>query len=262
MTQNTSKSRVGQGKPLIGASSSINGAAASNGAALNGAAVNGAGHLPTLHMQEEQSPALPTQEEQSPALPTVDDAELAALVQKYGAPLHRTITLPADESTRTYRFGSRSDRRAEVVFAIEDPTGGIWVHAKAHYPRHLFRLPSGGVHWDEGVEAALLREIEEETALTVQVERFLGLIEYLFLYDGRQAPFASYVFLVRSAGGLPTPHAGEAITDFQLAPVQQLGRLAAELRSLGGDRGTWGQWRAMAHELACETLTPANRAHA
>lgn len=256
MTENPSKKRAGE--LLSGASISGNGAhslnrAAVNGAALSGAATNGAGHLHAPH----------TQDELSPALPTVDDAEVAALVQKYGTPLHRTITLPADESTRTYRFGSRSDRRAEVVFAIEDPTGGIWVHAKAHYPRHIFRLPSGGVHWDEGVEAALLREIEEETALTVQVERFLGLIEYLFLYDGRQAPFASYVFLVRSAGGLPTPHAGEAITDFQLAPVQQLGRLAAELRSLGGDRGTWGQWRAMAHELACETLTPADhRAHA
>ena len=42
---------------------------------------------------------------------------------------------------------------------------GIWVHTKPHYPAHIFRLPSGGVHWDEPVEDALLREVAEETGL-------------------------------------------------------------------------------------------------
>ncbi|MGL4649177.1 MAG: NUDIX domain-containing protein, partial [Caldilineaceae bacterium] len=147
-------------------------------------------------------------------LPNVDEAEVAALTHCYGAPVRRHVTLPADEYTRPYRFGRKGDRRAEVVFAIEDPSGGVWVHAKAHYPRHIFRLPSGGIHWQEGVEAALLREVEEETALRVEVARFLGLIEYLFLHEGQEAHFASYVFHLRSAGGAPNPHEGEAITSF------------------------------------------------
>lgn len=248
---NSSKKREWQGEPPLGASDELNGHGHAGGSVGVG---NGAGNGSNGSSGASSEPLVHAPGESSWRLPTVDAAEVTALSHKYGAPICRSVTLPADESTRIYRFDSRSDRRAEVVFAIEDPSGGIWVHAKAHYPRHLMRLPSGGVHWNEGVEAALLREIDEETGLTVQVQRFLGLIDYLFLYDGRQACFASYLFLVRSSGGLPVPHAGEAITDFQLAPVPQLRTLAADLRNLNGDRRLWGQWRAMVHDLACETL--------
>jgi ADP-ribose pyrophosphatase YjhB (NUDIX family) len=192
-------------------------------------------------------------------LPTVDEAEVTALACRYGMPRRRHITLPADEYTRPYRFGRKGDRRAEVVFAIEDPAGGVWVHAKAHYPRHIFRLPSGGIHWQEGVEAALMREIHEETALPVVVSRFLGLYEYIFLHEGQQAFFASYIFSLRSAGGQPVPHEGEAITNFQLVPTGQLTELAADMRNLGGDRRGWGQWRALAHDLAHEALQDAGQ---
>lgn len=187
-------------------------------------------------------------------LPMVDEAEVAGLALDYGAPLRRCVTLPADDYTRAYRFAGQSDRRAEVVFAIEDPTGGVWVHAKAHYPRHIFRLPSGGVEWDEGIEAALLREVQEETALPVQMERFLGLLEYEFVHEGQRAHFASYVFHLRSAGGLPCPQASEAITDFHLAPALQLTELAADMRNITGERRGWGQWRALAHDLVHEAL--------
>lgn len=187
-------------------------------------------------------------------LPMVDEEEVARLALYYGAPLRRRLTLPADDYTRPFRFGARSDRRAEVVFAIEDPAGGVWVHAKAHYPRHIFRLPSGGVEWNEGIEEALRREIEEETALPVQMERFLGLLEYVFVHNGEQAHFASYLFHLRSAGGRPCPHECEAITSFQLAPTNQLTELAADMRNITGERRGWGQWRALAHELVHEAL--------
>ncbi|MGL4649929.1 MAG: hypothetical protein ACRC1H_11015, partial [Caldilineaceae bacterium] len=47
----------------------------------------------------------------------------------------------------------------------------------------------------------------------------------------------------------------EAITSFQLAPPSQLTSLAADMRNLTGDRRGWGQWRALAHDLAHEALT-------
>jgi ADP-ribose pyrophosphatase YjhB (NUDIX family) len=187
-------------------------------------------------------------------LPCIDEAEVAALSGCYGEPLRTHVTLPVDDYTRPYRFGRKGDRRAEVVFAIEDPSGGIWVHAKAHYPGHIYRLPSGGVNWREGVESALLREIEEETALTVQVQSFLGLVDYCFLYEGQQAHFASYVFHVRSAGGVPCPHEGEAITGFRLAAASDMTELASHMRTLTGERSGWGQWRAISHELVQRTL--------
>ena len=191
--------------------------------------------------------------------PIVEEEELRVLTQRYGEPLRRSFSLPVDESIRRFRFSPESDRRAEVVFAIQDPAGGIWVHAKRNYPRNLFRLPSGGIDWSEEVESALLREISEETALEVHVERFLGLLAYEFRDEGRSASFASYVFLVHSRGGIPRPQPAEAITEFRQVLPGQLLEIAADLRNLLGDRHAWGLWRALAHELVYDSLTTGHR---
>lgn len=186
--------------------------------------------------------------------PVVEEEELARLVDRFGEPLRRAFVLPVDESIRRYRFSDAGDRRAEVVFVIQDPMGGIWVHAKRNYPRNTFRLPSGGIAWHEDVESALLREIGEETALEVVVERFLGLLSYEFHDEERVAHFASYLFLVRSLGGVPCPEPGEAITEFRKVPPSRLLEIAADLRTLGGERFAWGLWRSLCHDMAHDAL--------
>ncbi len=119
------------------------------------------------------------------ALPMIDAAEVAALAVRYGEPVARSYVLQADEYIRSYRWRSVIDRRAEVVFAIQTPTNQVWLHTKANYPDRIYRLPSGGINLAEAVEAALFREVEEETSLTCTVERFLGLLSYQFQLWGR-----------------------------------------------------------------------------
>jgi 8-oxo-dGTP pyrophosphatase MutT (NUDIX family) len=89
------------------------------------------------------------------------EEEVNELARRYGVPVRRTYHIQADEYIRAYRWRRESDRRAEVVFAIQDPDGKIWMHNKAHYPAHLCRLPSGGVGWQESIYHALLREVKE-----------------------------------------------------------------------------------------------------
>ncbi len=187
--------------------------------------------------------------------PMIAEDELAELEARYGAPRLRTYAVQADEYIYSYRWRGDSDRRAEVVFAIQDETGKIWVHAKPHYPAHICRLPSGGVAWDEPVESALFREIDEETGLTVHNARFLGLIEYRFLYRDSLVRFASYVFHLRSNGARPVAHAGENICGFRGVLPSQVPQIAEDLRNLNGDRRGWGQWRALAHDLVYESLS-------
>ena len=189
------------------------------------------------------------------ALPTIWADEVAELAARYGQPVYHSHNIQADEYIYSYRWRKDSDRRAEVVFAIQDGGRGIWVHAKPHYPAHIFRLPSGGVHWDEAIEAALLREVEEETGLTVCIERFLGLVEYHFCRGDSTVQFASYVFYLISAGGAPIIHESEQISEFRAVMPQQLSRIALDLRNLGGNRSGWGQWRALAHDVVYEYLS-------
>jgi len=192
----------------------------------------------------------------APRLPMVADDEVADLAARFGAPVHRAYNVQADEYIYSYRWQRESDRRAEVVFAIRDDAGRYWVHAKPHYPAHIFRLPSGGIHWDELVDTALLREVEEETGLPVEVERFVGLVEYRFWRQQSSVAFASYVFALRSLrDARPVCRAGEAISDFRAVTPNQLAQIAVDLRSLIGDRRGWGQWRAVAHDLVFDYLS-------
>jgi 8-oxo-dGTP pyrophosphatase MutT (NUDIX family) len=188
-------------------------------------------------------------------LPMIVTDEVADLSAHYGKPVQRSFNVQADDYIYSYRFNKVSDRRAEVVFAIEDGCGHLWVHAKPHYPSHIFRLPSGGVHWDELVLEGLLREVDEETGLPVEIVRFLGIIEYRFWHDSVVAPFASYVFHLRTdCVQPPVIQCSDQISEFRPVLPKDIGQMAAELRNLIGNRRAWGQWRALAHDLVYETL--------
>jgi ADP-ribose pyrophosphatase YjhB (NUDIX family) len=187
-------------------------------------------------------------------LPMIITDEVAELSSRYGTPIQRTFNVQADDYIYSYRFNKVIDRRAEVVFAIEDCAGQVWVHAKSHYPAHIFRLPSGGVHWDELVVEGLLREVDEETHLPVEIVRFLGMIEYRFWHGDLMAPFVSYVFHLRTGSKQPLIQESEQISDFRAVLPSQIGQMALDLRSMIGDRRAWGQWRALAHDLVYDTL--------
>jgi ADP-ribose pyrophosphatase YjhB (NUDIX family) len=189
-------------------------------------------------------------------LPMIISDEVAELSAHFGAPVQRTFDMQADDYIYRYRFNPKCDRRAEVVFAIEDEAGQLWVHTKPHYPQHIFRLPTGGVHCDELVVEGLLREVKEETCLPVEIVRFLGIIEYHFWYGEAMAPFASYIFHLRSTCvDCPTIQQGEPISEFRAVVPAEIRQLAMELRNLAGVRRAWGEWRALAHDLVYESLT-------
>ena len=84
--------------------------------------------------------------------------------------------------------------------------------------------------------------------------RFLGVLEYHFQYMGQVAPFASYVFLLRSAGGAPQPLLDQNIAGFKPVTAPQLMQTACDLRALPPGRREWGRWRALAHDLVYEAI--------
>ncbi len=118
----------------------------------------------------------------------------------------------------------------------------------------IYRLPSGGINLAEAVEAALFREVEEETSLTCTVERFLGLLSYQFRYGDETAEFASYVFVLRTDFAQPVCQREDEISGFCLCCPAQLLDVSSELRNLIGSRYGWGQWRALAVDLVYEEL--------
>jgi 8-oxo-dGTP pyrophosphatase MutT (NUDIX family) len=189
-----------------------------------------------------------------------DWQEIAALEQTYGPFPRQHYRLKVRRQHFEY-WGEKVlyDRRGEVVLVVQRVSKEVLLHTKVFYPPGIYRLPSGGVSWGEGVVDALRREALEETGFTSRNEQPLGLISYDFQRGGRSVPFVSYVFLLTGVEGQPAVHdEGERISDFRWVPLSELGTVAEALRSLPEDspgRQDWGRFRALVHEFVAQLLS-------
>jgi len=184
----------------------------------------------------------------------IHSQEIDELARQHGPIERRSYSLEMDKRQFEDWQRALAKRRGEVVLIVRRP-GGVILHTKDFYPAGTYRLPSGGVKWGEGVLHALHREAREEMGLEIEVERFLGLLEYEFHCQGETIPFASYVFLIRGAGDKLTPQDKEEhITSFQPVPLAELSVVANRLRGLEGDWRDWGEFRAIAHDFVAEMM--------
>lgn len=184
----------------------------------------------------------------------INPEEIEELARKYGPIERRSYSLERGGERFEFWRGVLAKRRGEVIFVVKRPAGLI-LHTKDFYPPGTYRLPSGGVRWGESVLSALHREVREEMGLEIEVERFLGLLEYEFCCQGEMMPFVSYVFLVRGARGELAPQDEEEhILSFRQVPVAELAEVADSLRAVEEDWQDWGEFRAIAHDFVVEMM--------
>jgi 8-oxo-dGTP diphosphatase len=182
----------------------------------------------------------------------IETIELQELLACYGDADVENIRMEIDEDLYYNRFMKATDRRGEVVFALELP-GGILVHRKSFYEDGLFRLPSGGIDYGEKVIDALHREIGEETGLHCSAERLLGIQDCQLALGDRAVRFVSYVFHVYAHGELRLDP-NESIVAVRLIAPAELKGIAESLRHTPRPHAGWGRWRALAHDLVYRRL--------
>jgi 8-oxo-dGTP pyrophosphatase MutT (NUDIX family) len=184
-----------------------------------------------------------------------DQAEEEALIARYGPTEQRRCHFELSETGYAYWWQTTAlIRRAEVVVAVQRFDGRFLLHTKAHYPPDTYRLPTGGIRWGESVLDALAREQWEELGLRLPPVAMPGLIHYTLHHAGRTVPFASYVFVIRTAGG-PAPATQdprEPISDFCWIEPEQVRAVADRLCGVIRAWGDWGPFRAIAHNLLAE----------
>lgn len=183
----------------------------------------------------------------------VNEQEVLELARQYGQPVRRQVELEIGVELFLTRFLRSGDRRGEVVLALQRANGRLLLHRKAHYGEDTYRLLSGGVGLSEAVADAAVREAQEETGLHVALERFLAVIEYALVFGAIRLPFVSYVWLLRECGGELRVDSAEVAALRACWPAE-LPAVAAQLRSIPGERGYWGRWRAVAHEVVSVIL--------
>ncbi|MFT5040500.1 MAG: 8-oxo-dGTP pyrophosphatase MutT (NUDIX family) [Hyphomicrobiaceae bacterium] len=174
---------------------------------------------------------------------------LEAAASKYGQPLEILCTL------ESLAFPPVSERtHGEVCMAIRRKNGCFLLQSKESYPNQVMRLPSGGIHKDEDLEAALLREIWEETNLDVEVRAFVARISYG--NSGRVADFRTNLFVSDEIGGTfqnndPSEHISRWI---EVAPADLL-HYAACLQDIVKSWRHWGRFRAFSLETLSNHCT-------
>jgi 8-oxo-dGTP pyrophosphatase MutT (NUDIX family) len=188
----------------------------------------------------------------------IDEEEVTQLSTTYGPAQRRQVTLEVAAQTIDEwwkRMVVKANRRGEVVLAARRRDGQILLHTKRFYPQGIYRLPSGGVHPQEAVLAAVIREAHEETGLDVTLERFLATVEYEFYHEQRRVAFVSYVFLAAVGDSPPVVQdPDEQITDFRYVMPQDLRSVAAALRVLPWPWADWGRFRALPHDMVADAL--------
>ncbi len=197
-------------------------------------------------------------------------AQVETLFARYGSPIQTTAMLP-DGSFDPF---VKSDRIGEVCMVIRRPSGHLLTARKTFYPHNAYRLLTGGIAHGEPIEAALRREVIEETSLTVNVRRFLAIIAYTAPVNVRDtgpsvqadklAHFYTFAFLLDEIGGMLAPQdPDERIDAFREVLPEELPALATRLEQIpdeadpeiGGRWRSWGMFRAVVHRVVYTTLT-------
>ncbi len=185
-------------------------------------------------------------------------AEVATLAEHLGEPIRREV--PLDDIA--FDPVGNPSRFAEVCMVVRRPRGNVLLSIKTFYPRGAYRLPTGGIHRDEPILEAVIRETLEETGLHLAADRFLAALTYT---DGPAGPpvFHTFAFLLDDPKGAPvTPlDADEQIESTVEVPVAELPRVADRLDQLPPDGAAgianwdaWGRFRAHIHRAVFEAL--------
>lgn len=203
---------------------------------------------------------------------SVDQAEIVLLQAQWGTLPFERQRLVVDHPFLTggHQQLVSDGRRAEICYIMHrgDATEGVLLHIKTFYPSGAYRLPTGGIHQGEQVMQTLMREIEEETGLTVgtgadqvQVQRCLGIVSYEMLHRslGQSFAFATYHFLVQMPqdGVIAPRDASEQIGGWEWCKPHELAAVAEFLEQVGQQNPVWGDWgrfRALSHRFVANLI--------
>ena len=100
----------------------------------------------------------------------IDEAELAALAERYGDFTRRHVTIEMRPTSLQHYERVNKNRRGEIIFALTRPDGSVLLHTKYSYPTGLYRLPTGGIDWGEPVAETFLRAAFEQDRLSTADE--------------------------------------------------------------------------------------------
>jgi 8-oxo-dGTP pyrophosphatase MutT (NUDIX family) len=87
--------------------------------------------------------------------------------------------------------------------------------------RLIWSLPKGHIEEGETPEIAAIREVAEETGITSEISRSLGVIDFWFMASGKRIHKTVHHFLFKEVSGSLTPQVSE-VDDVAWVPLEEV----------------------------------------
>ena len=160
----------------------------------------------------------------------IDEDELAALIDSYGKPKEFYFEVDfLDFECNLVKRTEAKGRLHDITCFIRQDDGFVVIQKPQYARSGIFRAPSGGANIGEPLQEAAVREMYEETGLTIQLEHFILDMHLNVICKDRTIPWRSLVFLATPTSGEMKPVDTREIFDVKvmtrdhlLGPVNQL----------------------------------------
>ncbi|MFX1559702.1 MAG: NUDIX hydrolase [Promethearchaeota archaeon] len=171
----------------------------------------------------------------------INETELAALKEKYGDPVINSFSADFLEfECNLVKQTESKGRLHDITCFIRQDDGNFVVIQKPQYARTgIYRAPSGGATMGEPLEDAAIREMYEETGLTIRLIHFVLDLTLDIVCQDRTIPWRSLVFLAEPVDGEMKPVDTREIFDVTTMSREQLEGDVATLMEESG----WGGFK-------------------
>lgn len=170
-----------------------------------------------------------------------------------------TIRYPNSSFFNKVKSSVSEDRRGEVVFCVTRKNGRIISITCNDYPEGIFRIPTGGIGYEEDIVSAVYREVKEELGLEVQIDEFAGVVRIRFEYEEEHVMFYSYIFLLSEKGGrLLLDASDDEISEVREATLEELSEIVDALANIKGKWSDWGKFRYVTSNSVLSFLKKRN----
>ena len=133
---------------------------------------------------------------------------------------------PAKKSVERRPYAKRVDEVSAGGLVIDfSGTRGLLIgridHKDASRERLLWSLPKGHIEAGETPEQAAIREVQEETGITSEITKSIGVIDFWFMAGGKRIHKTVHHFIFKEVSGELTPQITEVdeVSWFPLAEI-------------------------------------------
>ncbi len=173
------------------------------------------------------------------------------VADQYGYPPVISMNAPVSEDEYDFIRSTQTYGRCHDITFYIFKDNKVIVTAKHHYPKGLYRAPSGGLKPGEKFIDGVNREVYEETGCRVKLDKYILQVNAAFSFGRRYIPWRTHVFTAQYISGTIKPVDIREISETRLA---RLAEFESYKKIISGMESGGLHYRARLHDEVLKFL--------